>query len=81
MAGWIGFAGIVMLVIGFIDFFQGLIALFKGDYYVVTSSDSRDQPPGQGLGDDHLGRAARPRGLRAAQRASWARWFTISSWA
>ena len=38
MAGWIGFAGIVMLVIGFIDFFQGLIALFKDDYYVVTSS-------------------------------------------
>ena len=38
MAGWIGFAGIVMLVIGFIDFFQGLIALFKDDYYVVTQS-------------------------------------------
>ena len=38
MAGWIGFAGIVMLIIGFIDFFQGLIALFKDDYYVVTQS-------------------------------------------
>ena len=38
MAGWIGFAGIVMLIVGFIDFFQGLIALFKDDYFVVTSS-------------------------------------------
>ena len=36
MAGWIGFAGIVMLIIGGIDFFQGLIALFEDDYYVAT---------------------------------------------
>ena len=38
MAGWIGFAGIVMLVIGGIDFFQGLIAVFEDKYYVVTGS-------------------------------------------
>ena len=38
MAGWIGFAAIVMLIIGFIDFFQGLIALLKDNYYVVTPS-------------------------------------------
>ena len=70
MAGWIGFAGIVMLIIGFIDFFQGLIALFKDDYFVVTSVRiPRDRPHRLGLGDDHLGRAARPRRLRAAQRA------------
>ena len=36
MAGWIGFAGIVMLIVGVIDFFQGLIALFEDNYYVVT---------------------------------------------
>jgi hypothetical protein len=36
MAGWIGFAGIVMVIIGAIDFMQGLIALFEDDYYVVT---------------------------------------------
>jgi uncharacterized membrane protein (DUF2068 family) len=36
MAGWIGFAGIVMLIIGFIDIFQGLIALFEDEYFVVT---------------------------------------------
>ena len=38
MAGWIGFAGILMLIIGGIDLFQGLIALFDDKYYVVTAS-------------------------------------------
>ena len=38
MAGWIGFSGILMLIIGGIDFFQGLIALFEDEYYVVTPS-------------------------------------------
>jgi hypothetical protein len=38
MAGWIGFAGIVMLVIGMIDFFEGLIALIRDNYFVVTGS-------------------------------------------
>ena len=38
MAGWIGFAGIVMVIVGAIDFMQGLIALFEDNYYVVTGS-------------------------------------------
>jgi hypothetical protein len=38
MAGWIGFAGMLMLIVGSIDFFQGLIALFEDDYFVVTRS-------------------------------------------
>ena len=38
MAGWIGFAGILMLIVGGIDFFQGLIALLEDDYYVPTGS-------------------------------------------
>jgi len=38
MAGWIGFAGLVMLILGGIDFVQGLIALFEDEYYVVTQS-------------------------------------------
>ena len=38
MAGWIGFAGIVMVILGGIDFFQGLIALFDDKYYVVTTT-------------------------------------------
>jgi len=38
MAGWIGFAGILILIVGAMDFFQGLIALFNDDYYIVTKS-------------------------------------------
>jgi hypothetical protein len=38
MAGWIGFAAIMLLVVGSIDFFQGLIALFEDEYFVVTGS-------------------------------------------
>ena len=38
MAGWIGFAGILLLVVGSIDFMQGLIALFEDEYFVVTQS-------------------------------------------
>ena len=38
MAGWIGFAGIILMLIGAMDFFQGLIALFENEYYVVTRS-------------------------------------------
>jgi hypothetical protein len=38
MTGWIGFAGMLLLVLGMIDFFQGLIGLFRDDYFVVTQS-------------------------------------------
>jgi hypothetical protein len=38
MAGWIGFAGILILIIGVVDFFEGLIGLFNDDYFVVTAS-------------------------------------------
>ena len=38
MAGWIGFAAIVLLIVGAIDFFQGLIAVFEDEYYVPTGS-------------------------------------------
>jgi uncharacterized membrane protein (DUF2068 family) len=38
MAGWIGFAGMLMLIVGSIDFFQGLVALFEDEYFVVTKS-------------------------------------------
>ena len=34
--GWIGFAGIFMIVVGGIDFFQGLIAVIRGSYYAMT---------------------------------------------
>jgi hypothetical protein len=38
MAGWIGFAGIVMLIVGAIDFFQGWIAIFEDEYFIPTQA-------------------------------------------
>jgi hypothetical protein len=37
-AGWVGFAGLLMVVIGGLDFFQGLIAIIRDKYYVLTPS-------------------------------------------
>ena len=38
MAGWIGFAAIIMLIVGTLTFFEGLIAIIRDEYYVVTGS-------------------------------------------
>jgi hypothetical protein len=38
MAGWIGFAGFVILIIGGLDVFQGIIALLEDNYFVVSRS-------------------------------------------
>ena len=38
MAGWIGFGGLVMILLGGLAFFQGLIAVIEDNYYVVTQS-------------------------------------------
>ena len=35
-AGWIWFAGLLLMIIGAMDFFQGLIAVIRGSYYAVT---------------------------------------------
>lgn len=36
--GWIAFAGWIMIIIGMLDFFEGLIAVIRKEYYVLTSS-------------------------------------------
>src|SRR5678815_1770307 len=78
MAGWIGFAGIVMLVIGFIDFFEGLIALFKDDYFVVTQSGFLAiDLTGWGWVMLIWGVLLVLAGLALLSGATWARWFTI----
>lgn len=35
-AGWIAFAGLLMIIIGGLDFLQGLIAVVRDQYYVLT---------------------------------------------
>jgi len=36
--GWIFFAGIIMLTVGFVNIIQGIVALFKDEYYLVRPS-------------------------------------------
>lgn len=34
--GWVGFTTVMLCVIGLINFFEGLIAIVRDEYYVVT---------------------------------------------
>jgi hypothetical protein len=37
--GWLAFAGIVAFVVGIFNVIDGLVALLRNDYYLVTSQD------------------------------------------
>jgi hypothetical protein len=78
MAGWIGFAAMVMLILAGIDVIQGLIALFDDEYYVVSRSGFLvvDLTAwGWALLIWGVLLAAAGLGLTAGK--GWARWFTI----
>ena len=78
MAGWIGFAGILMLIIGSIDFMQGLIALIEDEYYVVTASGFLVfDLTGWGWVMLIWGVLLVLAGLGLLSGQSWARWFAI----
>jgi hypothetical protein len=78
MAGWIGFAGILMLIVGSIDFFQGLIALFEDEYYVVTRSGFLVvDVTGWGWIMLIWGVLLVLAGLGLLTAQGWARWFAI----
>ena len=78
MAGWIGFAGILMLILGTIDFFQGLIALFEDEYFIVTQSGFLAVDlTGWGWIMLIWGVLLVLGGLGLLSGQSWARWFTI----
>lgn len=38
-AGWIMFAGVMMIMLGVIEAIAGLVALFNDEYYLVTRND------------------------------------------
>jgi hypothetical protein len=77
-AGWIRLAGILMLLIATIDFFQGLIAVVRSEYYVLA--------PNQIVVFDTTtwgwitliwGIVVGIAGFGLLAGANWARWFTI----
>jgi hypothetical protein len=77
-SGWVGFAGWLMLIIGILDFFEGLIAVIRGQYYVLTSQqvivfDVKTW----GWLTLLWGIVLVCAGYSLLVRQSWARWFTI----
>ena len=76
--GWIGFAGWLMIIIGTLDFFEGLIAVIRGQYYVLTPNqivvfDLRTW----GWITLFWGIVVGLAGLGLLSGGGWARWFTI----
>jgi hypothetical protein len=76
--GWVGFAGWLMIIIGTLDFFEGLIAVIRDKYYVLT--------PSQIIVFDLTtwgwiiliwGIVVGLAGLGLLSGAGWARWTTI----
>ena len=77
--GWIGFAGLLLVIIAMIDFFEGLIAIIRGQYYAITPNQivvfDLKSPWGwiTLIWAVLLGLT----GSGAARRPSWARWMAI----
>jgi hypothetical protein len=77
-SGWISFAGLMIIIIGGLDFFEGLIAVIRDNYYAVT--------PNQIVVVDLTtwgwimmiwGVVLLFAGFGLLSGASWARWFAI----
>jgi len=78
MAGWIGFAGTLMLIIGGIDIFQGLVALLEDEYFVPTGSGFLVfDLTGWGWMLLIWGSLLVLAGLGLLAGQGWARWFAI----
>ena len=78
MAGWIGFAGILMVLLGGLSVFEGLIALLEDNYYVVTQSGYLlFDVTGWGWIMLIWGIILALVGLALLNGASWARWVAI----
>ena len=78
MSGWIGFAGILMVILGGISVFEGLIALIRDNYYLATQSGFLlFDVTGWGWIMLIWGAILVLVGLALMNGASWARWVTI----
>jgi hypothetical protein len=77
-SGWVAFAAIVMIVLGALDVLEGVIAVVRQHYYVLTANqiivfDVRTW----GWVTLAWGAVIILAGLALLSRATWARWFAI----
>jgi hypothetical protein len=78
MAGWISFAAIMMIIVGALDFFEGLIAIVRGKYYVVSSNQIIVfNLSTWGWLTLFWGIVLVLAGFALASGAGWARWLTV----
>jgi hypothetical protein len=76
--GWVGFAAIMLVIIGMIDVFEGLVAVIRSEYYQYT-------PNGVIIFDTTkwgwlsliAGILLVLVGLALAAKSSWARWTAV----
>ena len=76
--GWVGFAALLTLIVGMIDFVMGLVAIIRGEYYTIHG----DQliifdTTTWGWITLLIGIAIVLVGLMLANGSSFARWLTI----
>jgi len=76
--GWVGFAAIMMAFIGALTFFEGLIAIIRDNYYVVTRQQVfLFDVSTWGWIMLFWGVLLFLAALGLAAKSGWARWFTI----
>ena len=77
-AGWVAFAGLLMMIIGGLDFFQGLIAVIRDQYYVLGDNGALVVDISQwGWIMMIWGVVLALVGYGLVSAASWARWVAI----
>ena len=77
-AGWVAFAGLLLMIIGGLDFFQGLVAVIRDQYYVVGDNGALVIDVSQwGWIMMIWGVVLALVGYGLVSAASWARWAAI----
>jgi hypothetical protein len=76
--GWVGFAVVMLCLLGAINFFEGLIAIVRDDYYVVTGEQvALFELTTWGWIMLFWGVALFLAGVGLAAGSAWARWFAV----
>ena len=77
-SGWIGFAGWLMVIIGAVDMFEGIVAIIRQNYYVFTANQIiLVNVKTWGWIMLIWGAILALTGAGLLYRASWARWVAI----